>query len=280
MDNHKTFTRQQFLAKLAPIKSPAVSSENAASERLQENFTSLFDGQTLQGWHTNLGEIGHGTGGRWAVEKGVLTGQQDPPGSGNGGILMTDQMYGDFELLVDLAPDWDIDSGVFLRTNNKGEGYQVYVDYRDNGNIGHISTENADGNRMFIRPYTIFAEKDSMGNITGFVTKPDEREVAWDPEYLEYTATPEEFLAAWKIGQWNTLRIRCVGKYPRITTWINYTKIAEFDGATTPHPNYDREKMYQAVGREGAIALQVHNGASLWRKGAKCRWKNIRVRPL
>ncbi len=91
---------------------------------------------------------------------------------------MTDQSYGDFELLVDLAPDWDIDSGVFLRTNNRGEGYQVYVDCRDNGNIGHISTENADGNRMFIRPYTIFAEKDAGGNITGLITRPDERDIA------------------------------------------------------------------------------------------------------
>ncbi|SHG71883.1 protein of unknown function [Fodinibius roseus] len=87
-------------------------------------------------------------------------------------------------------------------------------------------------------------------------------------------------MAAWKTGRWNTLRIRCVGKYPRITTWINYTKIAEFDAATTPHPRYDREQMFQALGREGAIALQVHGGADLWREGAKCRWKNIRVRSL
>ncbi|WP_170864478.1 family 16 glycoside hydrolase, partial [Fodinibius roseus] len=87
-------------------------------------------------------------------------------------------------------------------------------------------------------------------------------------------------LAAWKTGRWNTLRIRCVGKYPRITTWINYTKIAEFDAATTPHPRYDREQMFQTLGREGAIALQIHNGTGAWRKGAKCRWKNIRVRSL
>src|SRR3546814_5249146 len=49
------------------------------------------------------------------------SGEQDPPGSGNGGILMTDKSYGDFELQLDMAPDWGIDSGVFLRTNNKGE---------------------------------------------------------------------------------------------------------------------------------------------------------------
>ncbi len=47
-------------------------------------------------------------------------------GSGNGGILMTDETYGDFELLLELAPDWGIDSGVFLRTNPRGECFQVH----------------------------------------------------------------------------------------------------------------------------------------------------------
>jgi len=50
--------------------------------------------------------IFHGAGGRWQVEDGVLTGEQYPPGSGNGGILMTDQKYGDFELTIDLKPDY------------------------------------------------------------------------------------------------------------------------------------------------------------------------------
>ena len=65
----------------------------------------------------------------YQVEDGILTGEQDPPGSGNGGILMTDIPFGDFELLLDVAPDWGVDSGVFLRTNEGGECFQVYVDY-------------------------------------------------------------------------------------------------------------------------------------------------------
>ncbi|SHG55486.1 protein of unknown function, partial [Fodinibius roseus] len=97
-DDSTTVTRQQFFATLIPGGSPGGVPEKAVAGSEQDEFVSLFDGQTLEGWHTNTGEIGHGTGGRWTVEQGVITGQQDPPGSGNGGILMTDQAYGDFEL--------------------------------------------------------------------------------------------------------------------------------------------------------------------------------------
>src|SRR5690242_10577984 len=95
----------------------------AEDEKLsEEGFVSIFDGKTLDGWHTNRERIVHGTGGKWQVEDGAITGKQDPPG--NGGVLMTDQDYGDFELNLELKPDWGIDSGVFLRTNAKGVCFQ------------------------------------------------------------------------------------------------------------------------------------------------------------
>jgi len=194
---------------------------------------------------------------------------------------MTDQRYGDFELLLEMAPDWGIDTGVFLRAAPEGGSFQVYVDYRDHGNVGWLSTEGRTGQkRMIIRPFNMFGKLDDQGNLTGFTTRPDEREVAWDPSYLVYSASPNVWLSTWKIGHWNTLRVRCVGKYPRITTWINNVRIAEFDGSSCPQPNYDREKTFQNLGRKGPIALQVHGGKRLWPKGAKCRWKNIRIKNL
>jgi hypothetical protein len=170
---------------------------------------------------------------------------------------------------------------VFLRTNPQGECIQVYVDYREHGNIGWLSTETPTGQkRMIIRPFNIFGKFSDQGVLTGFTTKPDEREIAWKPDYLVYSATPEDWLATWKIGQWNTLRVRSVGKYPRITTWINNTKLAEFDGSSCPQPDYDKDSMFRKLGRKGPIAFQVHGGNQLWPKGAKCRWRNIRIRPL
>jgi hypothetical protein len=59
----------------------------------------LFDGKSLEGWHKNSKKIGHGTGGLWRAEGGAITGEQDPPGSGNGGILLTDKKFADFKTL-------------------------------------------------------------------------------------------------------------------------------------------------------------------------------------
>src|SRR5690606_33305626 len=238
MATHK-LSRREFLKYSAPalcLGSPVALKGMALIARPEKGFVDLFDGKTLAGWHTNPEKISHGTGGRWQVTDGVLTGEQDPPGSGNGGILMTDKQYGDFELRLDLAPDWGIDSGVFLRTNNKGECFQIYVDYRQGGQVGYLSTERAGKPRMYIRPFFIQGVHDAAGRLTGFETKPDERELAWKPGFLRYHCTPEAWKNAWKIGQWNTMRIRCVGKFPTITTWINGVKIIQFDGATSPHP--------------------------------------------
>lgn len=281
--NSNTTNRRRFLAgmlganaALSVLSSGCALGMSKKSE-IEEGFTPLFNGKDLRGWHCNLQKIGHGTGGRWKVEDGAITGEQEPPGSGNGGMLMTDGEYGDFELRLEMAPDWGLDSGVFLRTNSKGECFQVYVDYRDSGNVGWISTEGA--NRMIIRPFNIFGKFNDQGVLAGFAITPDPRDIAWKPDYLVYSATPEDWLAAWKVGEWNSLRVRCVGEYPRITTGINGVKMAEFDGTTCPQPNYIRERMLEKLGRKGPIALQVHGGKG-WPKGAKCRWRNIRIKPL
>jgi hypothetical protein len=284
MDSYST-NRRQFLAGMVGTGLGVLYHNDVfartKAQAVEKGFVPLFNGENLDGWHTNVQKIVHGSGGSWKVENRAITGEQDPPGSGNGGMLMTDQDYGDFELLLELAPDWGIDSGVFLRTNPQGECFQVYVDYHDHGNVGWLSTETPTGEkRMIIRPFNIFGKFNDRGVLTGFTTKPDEREIAWQPDYLVYSATPEDWLATWKIGQWNSLRVRCAGKYPRITTWINNTKLAEFDGSSYPQPNYDKDDMLRKLGRKGPIAFQVHGGKQMWTNGAKCRWRNIRIRPL
>jgi 3-keto-disaccharide hydrolase len=281
--NTNTTSRRRFLAGVLGTGMGIVSHKavfgKTQTEPIEKGFIRIFNGHNLDGWHTNTQKIVHGYGGHWQAEHGTLTGEQDPPG--NGGVLMSDQEYGDFELRLELAPDWGIDSGVFLRTNPRGECFQVYVDYHDHGNVGWLSTETRSGQkRMIIRPFDIFGKFNDQGVLTGLTTKPDERKIAWNPDYLVYSATPEEWLATWKIGRWNRLRVRCIGKYPHITTWINDVKMAEFDGQTCPQPNYNKEKLFGMLGRKGPIAFQVHGGNQMWTKGAKCRWRNIRIKPL
>jgi hypothetical protein len=282
--NKHNLNRRTFLAGVLGAGMSASLCQRSAFAQgeaapIEEGFTPLFDGKTLDGWHTNREKIGHGTGGKWAVEDGAIAGEQDPPG--NGGMLMSDKEFGDFDLMLELNPDWGIDTGVFLRANPQGVCFQVYVDYHDHGNVGWISTEATGGQkRLIIRPFDLFGTLDENGKLKSLTTKPDEREVAWKPDYLLYSATPQTFLETWKIGRWNAMRIRCVGKYPRITTWINDVKMADFDGATCPQRDYKKEEIYRQLGDKGPIAFQVHGGKQMWKSGAKCRWRNIRVKAL
>lgn len=112
---------------------------------------SLFDGQSLKGWHKPPKRIAHGTGGHWWVEDGVLLGEQDPPGSGNGGLLLSDEKFGDFDLQLEMCCDYGPDTGVFFRCTDRGEGFQMYVDYHEGGNVGHLRGEL--GNAFALSPF-------------------------------------------------------------------------------------------------------------------------------
>ena len=172
------------------------------------------------------------------------------PGSGNGGILLSDRKFGDFEVKIDMNHDWGPCSGFFLRSNDKGQCFQVMVDFHDAGNVGHIYGEGtgAFNNRAFDINGQVKDGK--LVAITGDnVRKPSEHGCV-------YTCTPGEWVKAWRVGKWNTLKVRCVGKYPRITTWLNGQKICEFDGATFKQSQYDREKVHGILGDKGSIAVQ------------------------
>lgn len=245
--------------------------------RADGDWVSLFDGESLTGWHTQSERGQHGTGGNWGVTKqGILFGEQDPPGSGNGGLILSDETYSEFELELSLRPDWGPDSGIFVRTDERGQGWQIYVDHHDNGNVGHI--------RLETKPYSVAFRPFGFSRVDA--TKPD-LAMAPDrrPENLtegvyEETCTEEEFLAAWKTTDWNRMRIRVTGGHlPVIETWVNDLKVCRFDASKTTHPKFDPTRAKEVVGETGAIGLQVHGGKN-WKAGERVFWKDLRVRPL
>ena len=161
-------------------------------------FTPLFNGKDLTGWHVSQTNH-HGTSAGWSVKDGVVTATQDRPG--NGGILLTDKRYRDFEVSLEVNPDWGCDGGLFLRSNEAGDAYQVMIDYLEGGSVGGIYGEG-------------------LSDVT---TKPT-------PEYTKY----------WKKGEWNLLRARIEGDVPRIQVWLNGQPLVDWkdtanhakDGAT------------------------------------------------
>jgi hypothetical protein len=223
----------------------------------------------------------------WTVEDGAIVGRQDAPGSGYGGFLVSEREFGDFELVLEANPDWPADTGVLVRTRHDSyQAIQILVDHRKSGSIGGFFGNGIGG--FHAVSFGIDAELDEDGRLVRLTE--DDPETSIEPldgkrELLTYGATAEEFLSAWKAGEWNELRIRIVGLKPVITTWVNGVKIAEIDMATLEAPNYDADDVAEALGPKGRIAFEVHDNdphlsAGRWGTHSACRWRNIRVKEL
>src|SRR3954463_15897802 len=103
-----------------------------AASAAEDGFVSIFDGKSLHGWHVSP-ETGHSraskntTGGKWVVQDGALIGSQGIPG--NGGIIITDEQFGDYEIVLEMNNDFGPDSGLFLRSTEDGKAWQAMIDY-------------------------------------------------------------------------------------------------------------------------------------------------------
>ena len=229
----------------------ASSQENPAN-----GFVSIYDGKTLSGWHVSA-KTGHSrastnrSGGKWVVEDGAIVGSQDI--KGNGGILITDEQYGDFEVKLEMKNDFGPDSGLFLRSTEDGKAWQAMIDYHGGGNVMGIYGEGL-GGKPHVRNYSF---KDKVTEISAQPTG--------EPP-VPLPVLPDAWPYFWRHGQWNELRARIENNPPRITTWINGVKIMEWQEKEVRHP------------AKGGIALQVHGGGDHTKEFV--RYRNIQVKRL
>ncbi len=104
-----TLIAQAFVLLLSALQAPS---------RIPSGFTPIFNGVDLTGWH--ISQVNHhGNSRGWTVENGILLATQDKPG--NGGILLTDRKYRNFEVSLEVNPDWGCDGGLFLRSTERGK---------------------------------------------------------------------------------------------------------------------------------------------------------------
>jgi 3-keto-disaccharide hydrolase len=220
-----------------------------------DGFVPIFDGKTLKGWHVSAqtghsGTSKHQSGGRWLVEDGAITGSQDIPG--NGGIIITDQKFGDFEIILEMNNDFGPDSGLFLRSTEDGTAYQALIDYHQGGSLMGVYGEGKLGGKPSVMNF-VFTDK-----VTAIVARTN-------------AATPlpvlvESWPYFWRHGQWNEFRARIVNNPPTISTWINGVKWMDWTETQKRHPD------------TGGIALQVHGGGDLTKQFV--RYRNIRVKAI
>ena len=85
-------------------------------------FTKIFNGNDLKGWHYSR-STHQGTTPNFNVEDGAIVARQNP--FGQGGLLMTNKKYRNFELYIEVKIDSFANGGIFLRSNEGGAAYQV-----------------------------------------------------------------------------------------------------------------------------------------------------------
>ena len=165
----------------------AFLSQPAAQSTIPDGLSPIFNGKDLKGWHISRTNH-HGATGDYRVESGVLLMQQRP--FGQGGLLLTDKVYKDFDLYLEARPDAGFNSGIFLRSSESGSAYQIEV----------------------------LAPGDSTGNLIG------ERMRVSQPQYI---GEKVPISTVWKDNDWNSFRVRMVGEAPRVTVWVNGRQLYE-----------------------------------------------------
>lgn len=190
--------RRMLLLSASCLIVAAISTAQAADE-----WVSLFDGQSLEGWTQKNGTA------TYRIEGDTIVGKTNE-GSPNS-FLCSDKEYGNFELEFEVKVDNRLNSGVQIRSKTKEPG----------------------GDAKFGRVYGPQVEIESSGGNgaeAGYI-------------YGEATGrgwlTPADELKPHKVmkdGQWNKFRV--IAKGPRIQTWINGQPIADLndDEAFKTHP--------------------------------------------
>jgi hypothetical protein len=246
-----------FLALLLALSVALVASADPPKpEKFDDKgFVPVFDGKSLDGW-TVSAKTGHSgtsknkSGGKWVVEDGAIVGSQDVPG--NGGIIITEKQYGDFEVALEMRNDDGPDSGLFLRSTYTGSCYQAMIDYHKGGNLMGIYGEGKLGGKPHVLNF----------NFTKDVTEIAVKENKEFPCPVK----AEDWGKFWDKTKWNELRARIENNPPKLTTWINGVKFMEYQ---------DTEKR---LDDKGGIALQVHGGGDYTKQFV--RYRNIRVKEL
>ena len=226
----------------APVENLMVNTLTEAERR--QGWRLLFDGQSTEGWRgAKLDEF---PAQGWEVADGEL---RVLPGNGgestNGGDIVTEENYSDFELVFEFKPSEGANSGVkyFVDPDlNKGQGSAIGLEYQILDDERHPDAKlGVMGNRTMASLYDLIPAS-----------------------VIEVPGRGKEY----KIGAWN--RGRIVSKDGHVEHWLNGYKVVEYDRLSPTFKalvNYSKYRDWENFGRfpEGPILLQDHGDAVAFR---------------
>lgn len=145
----------------AEVPQVVADEKERTDDEIRDGWVSLFDGETLFGWHPNDDPKQGGV--NWGVQEGAIAADAGQPG-----LLLTSVPFADFELRCDFWLADGGNSGIFLRTvarptDAAKDCYELNIcnphpDYPTGSLVGRVKPrETFDGDGEW-RTYTVRAE--------------------------------------------------------------------------------------------------------------------------
>lgn len=233
-------------SKKTPLK-PIITKNQLTINEKKEGWKMLWDGETTNGWRGAKLEMFPEKG--WEIKDGELIVLSSGGGeSAAGGDIVTEELYGDFELKVDFKLTPGANSGIkyYVDTNiNKGKGSSIGLEYQILDDALHPDAKlgNHEGSRTVCSLYDLIQ------------------------------ANPEKPIR--DIGEWNTAYITSINNH--VEHWLNGMKVLEYERGSDDFLKLVSESKYVkwpnfGLLEKGSILLQDH--------GDRVAFKNIKIKSL
>jgi len=233
-------------SRTSPVK-PINLKNKVAVDEIKNGWISLWDGKTTHGWRgARLDEFPESG---WEIKDGVLT--VLPSGgaeSAAGGDIVTKEVYGDFELMLDFKLSEGANSGIkyYVDTDiNKGPGSSIGLEYQilDDAHHPDAKEGNHEGSRTLASLYDLIQ------------------------------ASPDKLVHP--IGSWNTAHI--ISKDNQIEHRLNGMTVLTYERSNADYRKLVSESKYVkwpnfGEVEKGHILLQDH--------GDRVSFRNIKIKPI